>query len=57
MGRRVRLRAPAGAHRRQQRYEQLRRLDNAMESVREQYADTMAQASGTGPAGSSARAA
>jgi hypothetical protein len=35
----------------QQRYEQLSRLDNAMASVRQQYADAMtqAQASGTGP--------
>jgi len=35
----------------QQRYDQLSRLDNAMESVRQQYADAMAQAqaSGSGP--------
>ena len=35
----------------QQRYDQLSRLDNAMESVRQQYSDAMAQAqaSGSGP--------
>jgi hypothetical protein len=35
----------------QQRYDQLNRLDNAMESVRQQYTDAMAQAqaSGSGP--------